>query len=218
MILRGVKFGDYHSAGDWGLILNSKQLDPPEPKIYTVSVDGRDGDIDLSEALTGEIKYNNRVASFGFTVTEGSYADREAMIGRIVGLIHGRKLNIIIDDDFTHYLHGRVKVTGRTNINAYGTLTIECDCEPWRYAVNETVRTIALTTTPTEILLTNGGIKTLIPTVKVTDSATIEMGSSSVSLSSGEYKLTDLKLKSGSTLIKVHGNGTIIFSYREGIL
>ena len=46
--MRGVKFGENHTAEDWGLILNAKTINPPTPKYIKVAVDGRDGDLNLS--------------------------------------------------------------------------------------------------------------------------------------------------------------------------
>ena len=218
MVLRGVRFGNYHTAGDWGLILNQKSIDPPTPKIVSVSIDGRDGELDLSEALTGEITFENRRALFVFLITEGTYLDRESMIANIYRAVHGRKLNIIIDDDFTRYLVGRCSITEVTNNNAYGMITIEANCEPYRYSVYDTVRTIDVTATPTDILLSNKGVKSVTPTLKVTGTVNITFGTSTISLSAGEYKISDLVLTSGETLIKVQGSGTLVVTYREGIL
>lgn len=218
MVLRGVRFGNYHTAGDWGLILNAKSIEPPTPKIVNVSIDGRDGEIDLSEALTGEIKYNNRKASFNFIITEGTYLDRESMISNIYRAVHGRKLNITLDDDYTRYLVGRCSITDVTNNNAYGTIKIEANCEPWRYLVYDTVRTIEVTNTLTDIFLSNQGVKSVIPTLTVTGTVNITFGTSKFSLSAGNYKISDLVLKSGETLIQVQGSGTLVVTYREGIL
>ena len=218
MILRGVKFGTYHTASEWGFILNEKTIEPPTPKIVTVPVDGRDGALDLSEALTGEIKYENRKASFTFLITEGTYSDREWIIQTVYSVIHGRKLNIILDDNTLYYLVGRCAITSVTNNNAYGSITIEADCEPYKYSIYETVRTIEATATATEYFLLNGGVKTVVPTLTVTGTVNIKYGNSSASLSEGEYILTDLLLKSGETLIEVEGSGTLKVAYREGIL
>ena len=61
MQMRKIIFGDYDTWVDWGLTLTGWQLSAPEYKSNFVSVPGRDGDLDLSTALTdGEPRYNNR--------------------------------------------------------------------------------------------------------------------------------------------------------------
>lgn len=216
--MRGVKFDDYHSADDWDLILNSKTINPPTPKYVTVEVDGRDGNLDLSEALTGEVKYNNREASFGFILAEGSQSDREDLISTIVNAIHGKRKKIVEPDDPDHYLIGRCTVGEITNTRAYGTLFVSVDCEPYRYALTETVRTITATSTATEVVLTNNGRKTVVPTIVVTGSVSVEFDNTTTTLSDGSYKIASLTLKTGSKILKIKGSGTIVFSYREGVL
>ena len=216
--MRGVYFSDYHTNNDWGLILNSKQLDPPTPKVVKVSVDGRDGDLDLSEALTGEIRYENRIANFTFLVTEGSQGDREYMLNTIINAIHGKTHKIILPDDLEHYLIGRCSVSGVTNDKAYGSFSVSADCEPYRYSIYEVKRTIELTDTPVEIALNNSGRKTIIPTLVVANTANITFGSTSLSLGVGTYQIPALKLTSGVNTVLVSGVGSLALSYREAVL
>lgn len=216
--MRGIQIGEHHTGDDWGLLLNSKSVSPPAPKVVTVAVDGRDGDLDLSEALTGEMRYSNREASFGFILTEGTQIERETLIGEIINAVHGLRKNIILPDDPDHYLVGRCNVSEVKNDRAYGTLRITATCEPYRYSVLETVRTITATTTAKEVVLTNSGRKTVVPSITVTGSVSVTFGDSAVTLSTGTYKIASLTLKSGPTILKVSGSGTIVFTYREGVL
>jgi len=218
MILRGVQFNTYHTGIDWKLILNSRELPPPEPKEVNITVDGRDGDLDLSEALTGEIKYNNRPASFVFLATEGSYLDREELIIDITREIHGRTCKITLDDDKEHYLLGRCKIVGVKNNHSFATIEIEANCEPYRYALNETVRTFELTDQTIEILLSNHGRKTVIPEVEIEGNITLAFDEYRISVSSGPYKFPDLVVSTGDKLVTLSGSGKITFKYREGVL
>lgn len=217
-MLRGVKFGNYHTAREWEMILNAMSIDPPKVKTSYISVEGRDGSLDLTEALTGEIKFENRKASFTFLLMEGTYLERESIIVRIYALIHGHKLQIITDDDPEHYLIGRCEIVGKVNNHSYGSITIEAECDPYRYALYDTVRTIEVTGTPKDILLSNKGIKSVTPTLTVTGSVKITVGNTSIALSAGEYKITDLIVRPGETLIQVEGVGTLVVTYKEGIL
>lgn len=217
-MLRGVKLGKFHTGNDWGLILNSKNIETPKAKITKIDVEGRDGDIDLSEVLTGSIKYENRKASFTFLLTDGTYIDRERLINTILNEVHGKKLNIILDDDVLHYLTGRCIITKSDNDKAYGVIEIESDCEPWRYSVIESTRTVEVSADVKEVALVNRGSKTVIPALTVEGNVTLEYNNQSVSLSTGEYKVASLALKTGTTLIKLNGSGTIVFTYREGVL
>jgi len=216
--MRGVYFGDYHTVADWGLILSAKEINPPTPKIVRVDIDGRDGTLDLSRALTGEMKFNNRSASFSFLVTEGTQSDRAYMIQTIINSLHGQRLEIREPDFPGYYLIGECAVENTVNNKSYGSFTVTADCDPYYYSIMETVRTIDLTATPTEIVLTNSGRKILIPTITVSDSVKLEFGTSSVSLGAGTYKLTEFLLKPGPTVLSVSGAGTVVFTYREAVL
>lgn len=216
--MRGVQFGKYHTADDWGLILNAKTINPPAPKYVKVSVDGRDGDLNLSRTLTGDMKYSNRDVSFTFLVTDGTQESREELISEIINLIHGNELQIIEPDDLEHYFLGECSVGNIRNDRAYGSFVVSANCEPYRYAIDEVNRTITATTTPSNIVLTNSGRKRLTPTVKVTASVNLEFGTTKVSLGAGTYKLTSLVLKPGANTVTVSGSGSVTFTYREGVL
>jgi len=216
--MRGVYFGDHHTVADWGLILSAKKIDPPTPKIVTVDVDGRDGSLDLSRALTGEMKFNDREASFSFLVTEGTQSDREYMIQTITNAIHGRRLNIIEPDFLDKYLIGECVVTNVMNNKAYASFDVVATCEPYRYSVNETIRAIPLTSTVSDIILVNRGRKNLIPSIKVEGNVNLTFGETKVALSAGTYKLTGLTLTPGETILSASGSGVITFTYREAVL
>lgn len=215
--MRGVKFGEYHSGDDWEIILSAKTLTPPEPQATRIEIPGRDGSLDISEALTGEIRYNDRIATLGFTLVEGSYEEREILLSEIFNIIHGRKLNIILPDFPDRYLVGRCNITDRDNDKSYGVFTVEATCEPWFYAVEESVRTFDVSGA-IEVSLSNLGVKTLIPEIKVTGSIVLKIDGTSISLTSGTYRLPGLKLKTGHTSLTLEGSGSITFNYREGWL
>lgn len=216
--MRGVYFGEYHTVADWGLILSAKSIDPPTPKIVTVNIDGRDGTLDLSRALTGDIKFNDREASFSFLVTEGSQSDRDYMIRTIINAIHGQRLQIIEPDFPELYLIGECKVSKVFNDKAYGSFDVTATCEPYRYAIDEINRIITASSEPVNVVLTNNGRKTLTPTITVSNSVNLVIGTSSVSLSAGTYKLTSLTLSPGPNIVTVSGSGTVTFTYREAVL
>lgn len=216
--MRGVQFGDYHTVDDWGLILSAKSLNPPTPKIVTVNIDGRDGTLDLSRALTDDIRFNTREASFTFLITEGSQSDRESVIYNVINAIHGQRLQIIEPDSPDLYLIGECSVSNVVNNKAYGSFNVKATCEPYRYNIDEINRVINATTTPTDVILTNTGRKTVTPIITVSGSASLKFGSTNAVLDSGTYKLPSLILKTGATIVTVSGSGTVTFSYREAVL
>lgn len=220
MKLRGMQFGDYHTADDWNLILNAKTITPPEPKTNYVSVPGRDGDIDLTEALSGLVNYRDRTASFVFLLTNGSHDDRDELITEIVGVLNGQRLQIIDTDDYPdYYMTGRFTVKSVTNNNAYGTIQLEAVCNPWRYAINPVSRTVNVSSTDgtVAIVLTNSGYKTVTPSITVTGTINLTYGTTTVALSAGTYTLPGLLLSPGANSLSVAGSGSITITYTEAI-
>lgn len=216
--MRELMFDNIHTFEDWELILTDKKLDPPIPKITKIPVDGRDGDLDLSEILTGDIHYENRDCVFTFLLAEGSQSWREERLNEIINTLHGSNKKIITPDDPDHYLYGRCKVNNVVNNKAYASFIVEANCEPYRYLINEVNRVVTLSNSSLDIILTNAGRKTLIPTLIVSNSANIRINNSSIALGSGTYKLPNFKLPNGVTTLSATGSGTLTISYREAVL
>lgn len=216
---RHFKLDKFNTYADWGLILTTKDVTPPEPKTNYVEIDGMSGTLDLSEALTGEITYKDRVISASFWTCNGSYNDREILLRKIIAALHGRKIKIVEPDDPYHYFYGRIKVKSSKNILPYMEFSIEATCEPWRYSLCNNVRKIIIDNdTATDVVINNNGVKTLIPTITVTESATLSYNGVEVSLTKGSYKIPDIRLYQGVNVIRVSGDGSVTFSYQEADL
>ena len=203
---------------DWRLILTAKDVTPPEPKTNYVNLDGMDGTLDLSESLTGEIAYDDRTVTATFWTNNGTRTEREALLREIRAVSHGRKIKIIEPDDPDHYFYGRVKIKSIKNTVPYAEFSIEATCEPWRYANEESVRSVEVNDQTVIVIMSNNGVKTLSPTITVTGSVTIGYNGATVDLTAGVYRITDIKLYRGVNIVTVSGTGSVIFTYKEADL
>lgn len=203
---------------DWRLILTAKSITPPEPKTNYVVIDGMSGSLDLSEALTGEITYQDRTITAKFWTDTGTRKDREKLLKDIRIALHGHKVKIIEPDDPEHYFYGRVKITSEFNNLSYAEFSIECICDPWRYSINDTVRKVEVTETVTSVVINNNGAKTLYPVISVKGNVLITYNNVNTTLSDGDYKISDIKLPHGFNIIDVSGNGSVTFMYKEADL
>lgn len=203
---------------DWDLILTEKNITPPEVKTNLVELDGMNGSLDLTESLSGEPTYKDRTIEALFWTDKGSRRDRTKLIRDIRTAVHGRKIKIVEPDDPDHYFIGRVNIKDEVNILPYAELTLEATCDPWRYATHESERVIELTSDPQDVVIYNGGRKTLSPTLSVNGSVKIEFGSASINLESGGYMLSGLKLYHGFNTVRVSGSGDLTIRYREADL
>lgn len=199
---------------DWDLVLTDKDVTPPEPKTNYVKIDGMSGSLDLSESLTGEITYEDRTIKASFWTDVGSYKDRERLLQKITAALHGKKIKIVEPDDLDHYFIGRVTIKSRSNNLAYAEFTIEAICEPWRYAIVETVRNVTVNNQRTSVVINNNGVKTLCPVIVVTGTVTVD----GTTLTAGSYLIPDIKLRRGVNVIGVSGTGSATFTYREADL
>ncbi len=204
---------------DWRLILTAKNITPPEPKTNYVNIDGMSGSLDLSESLTGEVCYQDRTISASFWTDEGNRKDRERLLSEIRIALHGKKIKIIEPDDPDHYFYGRVVIKSVKNTLAYAEFTIEATCDPWRYDINETVRTIVVDNAdPTNVVINYNGVKTVCPEIAINGSVFVTIDDATSELTDGSYKITNLKLRHGATVLGVSGSGSMSLTYREATL
>ena len=198
------------------------ELTPAEHRKQFVEVPGRDGELDLSTALTdGEPRYGNRTLTATFERSDGTRLEREAAINTMVNWLDGWRMDIRLPDDDLHYLTGRVHVAKNYNDPAHAAVTVTAVCDPWRYNNHETVRTLTAGADPVETRLTNTGRRTVVPTLRITGegaSVLLVYGAYSWTLGAGVYQLPDLILPQGGITITYSGTGEMSFTYREAVL
>ena len=208
----GVKFGDKHSMDDWDLLMTSKNIEDAEPKIIEVEIPGSNGKLDLSE-WTGEVLYNNRTLTFNFDIFD-SPSNWWTLKQEITKYVHGKKLKIVLDQDNKYYYYGRCKVADFSNETTVAHLTIECDCEPFKYKNEVTTKSITGTGT---LILTNSK-KRVMP--KITSNSSMQFTFEDKSfVVNGTLQSPDIILKEGENIITVtSGTGTLTATYQEGEL
>lgn len=220
--MRHFYFDKYHTWHDWRLTLTGKAAPDPEPKTNYIGLDGAHGTLDLSEALTGEVTYNDRTVSASFWTSEGTFQERVALLRQVTSALHGKKVKIVEPDDPDHYFLGRVTVKDVEQDQVHIAFTLEAVCDPWRYAAEETVRTVNVSG-DVGVVIQNNGEKSLTPVLTVTTdggTGTVNVGydGTNVALQTGKYLLPGLRLHQGANVVELSGDGTITFTYREALL
>lgn len=211
--MKGVKFGNYHSFYEWGLILGSKEIGSPEPKVNQIEIEGGDGVLDLTEFF-GEVKYKNRPLSFQFSKTNIVPDGFLALYSLVQDLLHGKKMQVILDDDPNHFYYGRVTINEWKSNKNIGEIVIDVDAEPYKYNLTETVVSKAVSGTATITL--NNSRKRVVPIITTDAEMTIVFGNYSGTFSKGTFTIPELELIEGANAVTVTGTGNISFSYREG--
>lgn len=126
-----------NSYTDWGLLLRPKNIAPPEPKIITMAIDGRDGDIDLTE-WAGAVRYNDRAFPLAFYMTDAA-TDINAKATTIKNWLHGQRVKITFSDDADYYYSARVSVTAAYNDGGVGMLSMDVIAAPYKYKQEKTL-------------------------------------------------------------------------------
>jgi hypothetical protein len=213
--MKGIRFGSYHSFYSWGLILQKKEIEPPEPKTNKIEIEGGNGVLDLTDFFGG-VRYKNRLLSFKLAKTHVAQDEFLELYSLVQNAIHGQKMKVILDDDPSHYYYGRVTINEWKSNKNIGEIVIEVDAEPFKMEVYETVVSQYVSSSA-NIVLANDKMPT-VPTITTTSSFLISFGGYNDEYSAGTFTIPEMELGEGDNQVYVEGTGTITFTYRKGRL
>jgi len=199
-MLKTVKFNGIDSYEDLGLILTSSSIDAPSVKTNMVSIDGADGSVDYTEAF-GEVFYENRKLSFDFTYAGNpeTYADK---FSELQNKLHGERMKIVISDDPDFWYMGRVTVDRWKSSKAVRRITVDCDCEPYKY--QNVIRKYEITSNPQTIKFKNLRMRTY-PALIADEAVGILCNGKSVVLSAGIINQGVIRFTKDDNTIVVSG-------------
>lgn len=132
----GITFDETHSFRDWGLRLKKIVIGIPKAKTEYVSVPGMNGDLDLSEAQNGGVKYEMRTLKFTFGARNCSYERWSGLLSQIASDLQGISKRIILDTDKGYYYTGRCEIETEKNNDVTAEIVISCKCEPYKISVD----------------------------------------------------------------------------------
>lgn len=211
-ILDGVSFDTWHSLRDFSLILQSKEIEAPKVKTSTVTVEGMDGELDLTDFF-GEPKYENRTITLTFHVYNVHFDDFDSLFSKIQNALHGKRMKIVFDSDASFYWMGRVSVDKWKTDKIVGTVTIDIDAEPYKYKKYATVISETISG-EREFILTNLR-KSVMPHFKANAEMQIVFGGSTYTIGAGDYTLENVLFTEGKNIVTVKGTGNISIEYQE---
>jgi len=210
-----IRFGTKWARADYSLTVAPYAIPMPEPQTNFVEIPGRDGALDLSEAL-GTVRYTDRI----IPLTLYTRAPFDTLISAFAADVHGQRINVIFDRDPTYYYDARVTVEDVERHAGYCELSLKCRAKPYKLEHFETSITVLPTGSAT-LTLTNTRMP-VVPTITVsaemTLAFTINEKDYSVTLPAGTHTVPSLVLSEGDTEIGVTGTGSITFTYRKGAL
>lgn len=134
----GVTINGKHCLNDLGMVLTKAEIDPPEAQTSYLTVPGRDGPLDMSEALDGKIHYNEREITLEFESTPLLCGKTwPVFLSDLSNLVHGVTSKVAFDGDDDYYYTGRGEVSdfGITG-NKY-SITIGFICDPYKLSSSD---------------------------------------------------------------------------------
>lgn len=208
-----IKFNDKDSYTDFNLILRPKTIPFPTPKTNYVSIEGRDGDLDLSTSLTGDVRYENIDYSLEF------YLDKErtdwiTALNNISTYLHGKKVKLKLSEDPNWEWEARITLNDFESDKNIGLIVLDCNLEPYRLKITDTVVTEAVAAN--KVITLSNSRKWVMPTITTTAEVKFTYGTKQITVN-GTLQTPDFILKEGNTSITLNsGSGNIVFTYREG--
>ena len=207
---------------EYGLLLASKSISLPKVRTNMIDVPGRDGLLDASEVLTGEVTYKNRTITLKLTgVDTVSGKKWPATISDFCNKVHGKRVKITFPEDTAHFYSGRCSVGKVGLVKMMQTIPVTVDCDPWKYKnAKTTVSRSDLGTAYKQLSLPNES-RPVIPTITVAQDTTLLWGSSTINISAGDQILPAIRLAAGSNTLKAKvasGTGSITVTYQEASL
>ena len=229
-----VTFGDKNTWDDWHLIPTSRPLfAPPEPRSRYVEIPGTDGNLNLSEILTGYPVFNNREGSMEFAVAN-DYWDWTVAYSTIMNYLHGKALKAILEDDPGFYYEGRFWVDEWKSDKYYSTITINYNVYPFKMDLLSTMDPWIWDTfnfetgiiQETKDMLVNGtrtaiiyasGVRSL-PEITADSEMTVKFRDRNYTLPAGKTIRLPQHYLEGENTFVFTGNGKVSINYRGGML
>ena len=159
----------YHTYDDWGLyITNTDCIGEPEQYTKYIEVPGRDGLVDLSEAISGRQVYKKRDIKINLSGSKNK-TTWASTISTIRNAINGKICQITFDDDTLYYWRGRVTIKDFSSALNLGKFTISLpDADPYKYSETETTEGPTTISGSGNVTVAKGNMPAC-PTITVSD-------------------------------------------------
>lgn len=232
MIEEYILFGDKNTYKDYKLLIQSLLISTPNPKEELVDLPGADGELDFSESLTGDIKYQKRTITISLAKRKNESCLAE--YSRIQNDLHSKIMKIILSEDSNFYYYGKVKVKDYDKYSLLHTIDIECDVEPYKYdltssdedwlwdpfdfetgIINETRDLVVDGELEVSIL---GRRQKVVPKFVCENPLQLIFNEQTYNLPAGGSYSPDIEICEGENILKFIGNGTVTIEYRGGSL
>lgn len=232
MIQEYILFGNKDTYKDYKLLIQSLTISTAEPKEQLIDVPGADGNLDFSESLSGDIRYQNRTITISLAKAKSRNCLNE--YSQIQNDLHGKTMKIILSNEPNFYYYGKVKVKDYDKYALLHTIDIECSVEPYKYdltasnedwlwdpfsfidgIINETNALQVNEELEVKII---GRRKKVIPKITCENEMQLIFNGQTYNLLAGTSYSPEIEICEGENILKFIGNGTVTIEYRGGSL
>ena len=228
---------------DLGFLLESYKIPDPTARRHEVSVPGRDGTLDLTEALGG-VYFENRTIQLdlnGNALTSELFVLNSSMLRNA---LDGKVCKLTFSDDLPYYWLGRAAVDAerlgrhhmsvQISLDAYPyKLAHESSYEPWKWSPFSFVDGVV--TRPEDVVLNNQTKTVTLPADPARQKVTLWLNSGSSGsvrvrtsredsatyhlLRLGRNRFPEVRMAADAeTILYLTGKGTVGIDYRRGSL
>ena len=224
-----------HTYTDYGLyITNNDPVEPPEVKAKYIEVPGRNGQIDLTEALTGYTVYNNRQIVLELGGRKRSQ-DWPGFMSSFLNDLHGKAVKVVFDNDPSYYYQGRATVeSDYEKGNEIARFTLIINAEPYKYSNQSTTEPWLwdpfsfvdgviryynqIQVDGTAQIRVIGSEMPVIPIFTASAAMQIQFDGKTYDLTAGNNKIYDIVLMNQAYTLTFTGTGTVSINYKAGRL
>lgn len=170
-----------------------------------VTVPGRDGPLDLTEAI-GAISYGSVVDTLVFICTSGDPLEQRR---RMVNDLSGKRLQFRYSRDPDYLMTGRWKFSGLSFLGVWPTMTVQVTRDP--YKLKETC-TYRVNAAGGIMIALESGRMPVCPTFEFASESIVACGDVYAQMQPGSYKVNDLWLHEGINEIYLNsylGDGNV---------
>ena len=223
--------GDKHTWEDWHLIPSSRPgVSMPQIRTKFIEIPGAFGTLDLTELLTGCPVFGDRSGSWEF-IMDPDRTDKmnwANLYQTIAMYIHGRRHTVILTDDPEYYYQGRLAVGGLQPGEAFTSITINYQLEPYKLPVHDpfsdwlwdpfdfetgVIGDGNTTTVSGSATITVTGMDDeFSPAIKVSAPMTLTFDGRNYSLITGVNYVHEIVIGPGNHTLTFTGNGTVAIS------
>lgn len=228
----------YDTLEDWSLIWRSVDIEDAQARRYAVTIPGRDGVLDLSEALGG-VYYENRNIALSFACVNYTTERFHLLAATIRNALDGKMCRVVLSDDSGYFWRGRPQVTAEWGGLNHTVIRISVDAEPFKYnSVSsydpwlwDPFNFVTGVITQTSDIELSGGVETVTlpkdparskPTLWLNrGNARAKVGSDGTwkTLKSGANVFPEIRMnENASCVLYLEGSGSVGVEYRVGSL